>query len=53
VAEYLLAEGTDELLLGDLTELLMEHAGDEQAFLTAAVERVTVEDENHELFGPA
>jgi hypothetical protein len=43
VADYLLTEGTDELLLGDLTELSIEHAFDEQAFVAAAVARVTVD----------
>jgi hypothetical protein len=43
VADYLLAEGIDELLLGDLTELSIEHASDEQAFVAAAVARVTVD----------
>ena len=43
VADYLLAAGTDGDLLGDLTELAIEHASDERAFLAAAVARVTVD----------
>jgi hypothetical protein len=46
VADYLLTEGTDELLLGDLTELAIEHTSDEQAFTAAAVARVTIDDDN-------
>ena len=44
VANYLLSEGTDGLLLSDLTELTIEHASDAQAFMDAAIERVTVDD---------
>jgi hypothetical protein len=44
--DYLLTEGADELLLGDLTELSIEHASDEQAFVAAAIERVTVDEDN-------
>jgi hypothetical protein len=46
VVDYLLTEGADELLLGDLTELSIEHASDEQAFVAAAIERVTVDEDN-------
>jgi hypothetical protein len=43
IANYLLSEGPDELLLGDLTELSIEHASDERGFVAAAVERVIVD----------
>lgn len=43
VADYLMSDGADGLLLGDLTELAIEHAADERAFMAAAIARVTVD----------
>jgi hypothetical protein len=50
IADYLLSVGSDQFLLADLAELAVEHAADEQAFLDAAIQRVTVgeEDLDHE-----
>jgi len=44
VADYLLGEGSDHFLLGDLAELAVEHAADKHAFLDAALQRVAVDD---------
>lgn len=46
VANYLLSEGTDGLLLSDLTELAIEHAADARAFMDAAIARVTVDPDD-------
>jgi len=46
VADYL-EEGPDGGLLGDLTEIAVEHAGDAAGFLTAALARVAPEPEEY------
>jgi hypothetical protein len=46
IAGYLLSAGPDHFLLADLAELAVEHAADQQAFLDAAIQRVTVDEDD-------